>query len=404
MLRKSILKISIVSGGNVFNAVLGFTFLTAVAKNLAVEDFGKYALMTSLLVFLSKLMDLGTNSIFVAESIADTRKLKDTLFSLKIMQFIVAVPITLVLLKVFNLLDQNITWLFIVGLLAYGINLLLFAYFQRVEMFIHLVLINTIPAAIKGLFAVLVFVGIFNLTLTSAFAIFALSMLSCTVMYVLVPKELKQPRFVTTETLSLLSKSISGGAAQGIGFGWSAIGNGLAKLFKTFTDVGIYSLADKIANIFTLVALGIFTVLLPKQAKQKRSNNEYNWRETLLLGMGVLILAIFAMFSAEFFVEIVFGSKFAESKKLLDILIIASAITAIHTFMESYYFIEKNTMPLLIITLVKLFALIAGSYLLIPLYELPGLAVAQLIAALGALLISGSYIYFKTEQAKKHLI
>ena len=66
---RSLYNISIVSTGNIFNAVLGMLFLFAVAKTLSIEVFGKYALITSVLVSISKIIDFGTNSIYVSNSL-----------------------------------------------------------------------------------------------------------------------------------------------------------------------------------------------------------------------------------------------------------------------------------------------------------------------------------------------
>jgi len=71
----SLKKVSFVSSGNLFNAVIGLVYLAAVAKNLSLEDFGKYAVLTALLTSISRLIDFGTNSMFVAKSITDSENI-----------------------------------------------------------------------------------------------------------------------------------------------------------------------------------------------------------------------------------------------------------------------------------------------------------------------------------------
>ena len=58
MFSTSMIRIAFVGGGNAAGAGLGLLFLTAVARSLSLEDFGKYALITSVMVSLSRLMDL----------------------------------------------------------------------------------------------------------------------------------------------------------------------------------------------------------------------------------------------------------------------------------------------------------------------------------------------------------
>lgn len=82
MRKKSFINIFVVGAGNGINAILGLMFFTAVARTLSIEDFGKYALLASLLVSLSKIMDFGTNSLFVAKSIAKTQQYVNRFFSL----------------------------------------------------------------------------------------------------------------------------------------------------------------------------------------------------------------------------------------------------------------------------------------------------------------------------------
>ena len=87
MRKKPFLDIFVVGAGNGINALLGIMFFTAVARTLPIEDFGKYALLTSLLVSLSKIMDFGTNSLFVAKSITKPQQYINRFFTLKIILF-----------------------------------------------------------------------------------------------------------------------------------------------------------------------------------------------------------------------------------------------------------------------------------------------------------------------------
>jgi len=84
----------------------------------------------------------------------------------------------------------------------------------------------------------------------------------------------------------------------------------------------------------------------------------------------------------------VFGEKFSDSLSLLNILILAAAVTAIHTFMDNYFFIEEKTKTLMTITIGKLGMFILTAVSLIPRFGLIGLASANLIAALFALVIT----------------
>ena len=84
MLKKSLIKISYVSLGNILNAGLGFLYIAAVAKTLELNDFGKYALLASFLVIIAKIIDFGTNSIYVAGTISNKEDLNEIFFGVKL--------------------------------------------------------------------------------------------------------------------------------------------------------------------------------------------------------------------------------------------------------------------------------------------------------------------------------
>lgn len=388
MQKKSFFNIAIVGGGNGINALLGFLFFTAVARTLTIEDFGKYALITSLLVSLSKLIDFGTNSNFVAKSITKAEDYTNRFFSLKIILFFVASFISLLTLYFLNLVNSRISILFIFGLLAYGINITLFAYFQRLEKFVDAVLLNTIPSIIKAVAATLVFLGVFQPNLTQAFAIFSLSIFGSVFLVRKLPRKFLVTKFSTTGVKKFFKQTFAAGASQIIKESWLAIANSIVKLTKTFSDLGIFSLAHKIADIFMLVSMSIFTVLLPKNAQRKKIKERYNIKETGVIAIGILILSLIVMYVAQIFVVPVFGAKFEPSLDLLNILILASAVTAIHSFMDNFFFVEEKTKTLLNITVLKLIFFVSVSLALIPQFSVLGIAFADLGAAIFALLLT----------------
>lgn len=392
MLKKSFLSISFVGVGNVFNAALGFLFITAAAKTLPVSDFGRYALLSSLLVSLSKLMDFGTNSLFVAKSITSEQDILDKFFFLRLVLFIIALPVSLLVIYFLHLATPAILMLFVIGFIAYGINQTLFALFQKLEKFHFAILLNTIPAVIKGVLAALIFLKVVDLDLTRAFAVFSLTIISSIFLIPLLPKELRTFRLTRPSIFPFFKKAFPAGISLLINEGWLTISDTVAKITRTFTDVGIFSLANKIADIFSLASLSIFTVLLPKNAARKKEDLAYDLKETFLWSGILLVLAVAAIFTAKVFIQIVFGDKFAGSIGLLNILIFASALTAIHKFMDNYFFVEEQTKFLLFITTSKLTVFLILSFILIPALSLRGLALANLLAAVSALTITLSAI------------
>jgi O-antigen/teichoic acid export membrane protein len=395
ILKNPFAKISAVSAGNIFNAVIGLTFLTAVARSLSVDDFGRYALLTSLLVLISKVIDFGTNSLYVTRAIKNEEHQHDIFVTSKLVLFTAAIPLAIAGLYIVNLLELNNFLIFLVGLFAYGINYTFFALFQKLEEFHIVVGLNTLPALIKALGAILIFTGVITINLTSAFFIFSVSILFSAVFYFYLPKEFQTFSFNLNGVNALIKRAAPAGVSLMVNNGWSAIANSVAKIAKTFTDVGIFSVADKVANIFTLISVSIFTVLLPKNARRKKENLEYDLKETLLLSGGILMLALAVTLISQILVIPVFGIRYADSVGLLGILIFASAFTAINTFVDNYFFVEEKTEFLFYITSAKLVTFLVGAFVLIPMFALRGLAFAQLGAALVSLVLTFTAIWYR---------
>lgn len=387
-------QVSFVSAGNLLNAGLGLIFLTACAKVLPVDDFGKYALITTLLVFMSKVVDFGSNSVFVAESlkIGESAGLIKRFYVLKLFLFGVAGLLSILTLCLLGFNSFRVLIVFSLGLVFYSVNVTFFAIFQSLEQFGQAVLLNTIPAGLKALFGGLVLMNLVTLSFISAFAIFALSMGLSVLLYALIPRKFKPAYGLhgsATEFLAMFKSSVPAGIAQLIAQGWPAIANTIVKLAKSFTDVGVFYLADKLANVFSLISLSIFTVILPHNARRKSENLPHDLKETVLLGVLVLLLAVGFVSVSGIFVSKLFGDKFSGSLLILDLLIIASAISAIHAFMENYFYVHDSTKTIMYISLAKLLVFIMMALVLIPVFSLKGLAISQLLSAIiGLVLVS----------------
>lgn len=404
MYNKSLFRILFIGFGNFFNAGLGFLFIAAVARSLSLADFGKYALLTSFLVFVAKITDFGTNSLYVAKAIRGVGQSLDKFLSLKIFLLLSAIPVSLFFLLFFNFTQTEIVFIYLLGLFSYAINFALFGLFQKIENFLLLILLNTIPASIKGIFATLILLGIFKINMVQAFLIFSGSIIPSLFLYFYLPSELKSFRISTQGIKELFSETLPAGISQLTSEGWSAIANGIAKIAQSFENVGIYSLADKISGTFSLVSLSIFTVLLPKNAKYKKETNSYDLTETVFLALGVITLSFAAIVVGRYLVPVVFGEKFRESLTILNVLIFANAFTAIHTFMENYFFVEEQTGKLPLIYAAKLISFAFLVILLVPAYNLSGLAYSQLFAAILATVTTTILIIKTATQPKENLI
>lgn len=389
LVKRSFVKIILVGAGNIINALLGFLFISSVAKILDTGSFGKYALLSTLLVAVSKLTDFGTNSVYVADSIAtEDKKLTNIFYTLKIILLLFSITVSIVVLKILNLGSLTLSLYFVLGLIAYCINYTLNAFFQKKEKFFHLVSLNTLPAIIKGVSAILILTGKMEINLDVSFGIFSLSIFSSSLLSISLLDEIKKFKLDFSKTKEYLTKSSPAGISQLIHEGWPSLSNSIAKITGSFSNVGIYSLAEKISNILYLASVSIFTVLLPKNAYAKKRNEKYNFKEVFIISLLVILMAFFGTFASKFFVSEFFGDKFSESLPLLSFLVFASAFTSIQMFMENYFFIENKTNYIMYINVGRLILFLALSWLFIPNLSLKGLSLSNLLSSIFSLVLS----------------
>lgn len=393
---KAFSKILLVGVGNGLTAGFGLFFLWVTAKFLDLDSFGKYSLSIGFLVFMSKLIDFGTNSIFVSESIHQSQnesRLVSEFFASKVMLFGISVPISLIFLRVFGLWETSMIIGFIVGLAGYAILYSIQPLFQKDEAYGRLVFVNSVPAVVKGLAAVLILLGVIKINYVSAFWIFALSALFVSPVSFLLPDKYKNVKLSWIGLSEVISKSYHAGLSQLIYEGWGSVQNIITKLFGTFSHVGVYSLANKISAVFTVISVSIFTVLLTKNSKRKAATGVYDFTETGILVGGVLFFALVTAVLAELLFDRLFGPQFKSALRILDILILANAFTTIQNFSENYFFANQKPQLIFLPNLAKLISLLGLSVILVSRFGLVGLAISSLAASVVGLTYSSVLIW-----------
>jgi len=399
-MKDSVKNISLVSATNLTNLGLGLILFVAVATKLPKEDFGIYGLLTLLLVSLSKLIDFGSNSNYVTEFISKSRHYLNELISFKIYSFIGSATLSLIILIFVNQIsNSNIIISFILGLLFYGINYTLFALFQRDEEFFKASLLNFIPGLIKAIFGGLIFLDYIAADLTVSFMIFSLSMVGSSFFLIFKFQDLKNFKFMP-HIFHFVKNFYLAGISQIINESWGTISNQILKLLKTLADLGTFSLASKLSNVFSLISYSIYTVILTSNAKRRRDETGYNIKESLILGLFLIFLATIGSIVSPYFFKLLFNNKFDESIIIFSILIFSQAFTSIHKFLDNYFFVEEKSKTLFLITNIKLIFFVILSVIFTNNYGIIGLAFADLVVSIGTTIFTFSYI-ISTQRYKK---
>jgi PST family polysaccharide transporter len=399
-MKDSLKNISLVSVTNLVNLGFGLVLFLAVATKLSKEEFGIYGLLTLLLVSFSKLIDFGSNSNYVTEFISKNKQYLNELVSFKIYAFFFAAFLSVVVLIFLNQISQvEILSSFILGLFFYGVNYTLFALFQRDEEFIKASLLNFIPATIKLCFGSLILLELITINLSQAFIIFSLSMAGSLFFVFFKYKELKEVK-LKLNVKHFVRNFYLAGFSQTINESWSTISNQILKILKSLADLGTFSLASKLSNVFSIISFSIYTVILTSNAKRRRDETGYNIKESLILGLFLIFLATVGSIIAPYFFKLIFDDKFDDSIIIFSILIFSQAFTSIHKFLDNYFFIEEKSITLLKITSTKLVFFIILSIILTSSYGIVGLAFADLIVSISTTIFTFSYI-INTQRYKK---
>jgi len=408
-MKSSFKNLSIVGFSNFVNLGLGLILFSAAAKTLTLDDFGVYSFLTILLVWFSKFIDFGSNSDFVSNFLGRSKNYLNELINFKIISFFVSSIIGSFTIygavnyyyhfksEIINLNLDLVIPFFILGLFFYGINYLLFALYQREEKFIKASLLNFIPALIKGSIGFLVLLGFLKIDLNYFFGIFSFSMIGSSLFLIDKVGDLRNFKF-DFKISHFLKNFFLAGTSQQINESWVTISNVLAFVFKNLTDLGNYSFASKLSNVFSVISYSIYTVILTSNAKRKRDSLEYNLKESLILGGFLILLAIIGTLLAPSIIPAIFGDKFNESIAIFSILIFSGALSSIHKFLDNYFFIEEKSLTLFALTSLKLILFIGLSFIFINSFGILGLALADLAVSFLTTTLTFTYIYLSLKR------
>ena len=392
-MKSSFKNLSVVGVLNLINLGLGLLLFTSAASKLNTEEFGIYSLLTLLLVWFSKIIDFGSNSNYVSSFLSKGQNFLNELINYKIISFIVTSTVALLVLNL--IIAQNqinlIVPIFITGLFFYGINYLLFALFQKEEKFFKASLLNFVPALIKGTVGVLVILNFIKLDLIGFFSIFALSIAGSSIFLIYQIKQIS--KFKLDLRISHYFKSFFlAGTSQQINESWGPISNFLTFLLRNLSDLGNYSFASKLSNVFSVFSYSIYTVILTSNARRKKDDKNYNLFESIILGLILLLIATAGTLAAPSLINYFFQGKFNESIAVFGILIFSGAFSSIHKFLDNYFFIEEKSVTLFKITTFKLVLFLTLSIIFINSFGIIGLALADLIVSILITVITFTYI------------
>ena len=167
--------------------------------------------------------------------------------------------------------------------------------------------------------------------------------------------------------------------------------------YFNLSDVGVYSLANRIAGITGLLSSGFFMAYSPlffelaNNNKQDSEKNIFNYN-TISIIIVLLIAFSVSFFSKELLV-IFLDRKYYEAYNLVPIMALSSVMIYVNGLIGLYYQQSKKTKQDMYITILLGIINVLLNFLLVPIYNVYGAAASVLIS----FLIGGivSYYYAK---------
>ncbi|MBI4091337.1 hypothetical protein HY419_01130, partial [candidate division WWE3 bacterium] len=275
-----------------------------------------------------------------------------------------------------------------------ALNDYIFAHFQALENYLLTSLVNILPALAKLIFAFLLLFLLTNSSLEKTFFLYVSALLSSSLLIPLVKSgKTEEAVYLKDGLKDLALLGFPAGIAQALILALPVINNSILLATSSFTLVADFSLAEKIASIFAILAYSIFTVMLPQKAKEVFITKFYDFKHAIILSFVVGIAVAITYALSEPVISSLFGEKYLNSIPILKILAVSAGINSIFIFMENYFLIFNKTGVLLRLNSLRVLGLvILGSFLALN-YGPVGLAIANLAVALLTLVALALEIY-----------
>ncbi len=403
--------LSLVLVGNITAGGLGFLSILIISRVLTVSAFGLFNLALSIMIILSSLSGLGTETGMVTLAsfhLRDGRPGKAVrvirvgscaraVFSLIIAMivFLAAHPLSTNIFHYPELIP--LIKLCAIGIFIISIATVLKGIFFTYQLFKRSVVQQLLVDIIK-LLAVFCFVYLLRMGKVTALAIFTMAPL-LGIIYGFV---------MLKDHLTIKSEQVPGLYRRLFNFSkWMFISN-LCALTLPYVGIfmlsrmdgseaaGIYALALNLTYIFPVVIYSFNSVLLPEVSrfKEKEQFVKYfknSMKVSFFIAAAIIPVLIFSSRVIPFF----FGVKYAGSVPVFNLLLLGFLAIAVNSTLRILLFSIERPLVVAIVDVSRIFIMIIASYILIPYLGVKAPAIAYLLVNALALAYLAIYIFKK---------
>lgn len=386
----------------VYNKLIGGIFSIIAARILGVSDFGKYALVITLLSFFYILSDWGLSTLTIreiAKSQLDTKKY--LIYTMGLRLLLAGISFSLLFgLSIFLDYPSEITILItIVGLSIFPNNILnsfnsiLNAYEKMYIPSIMCMAFNTIflilgilclhfGLGLLGLISIITFLSFINTILTSYFIRGFLMPLKIHFEYSFCKKIFAEATpFAILSALSII---------------YFRVDTIILSKIKTLETVGFYNAAYKIVEFLMFIPASLVLAYFPQMSRQAKSSvNELRTsyiKSVKYLLAFIIPIAISCSFFSKYIILILFGKQFLPSSMALKILIWAVVFMFINAPFGNILYNSKRIYKYIPFQILLTLLNIALNLILIPRWGYLGASYVTLITEIVAFIVQICFI------------
>lgn len=384
--------------GKAIILIISAVSIGILTRYLGTSSYGKFSLALVYMQFFGILADVGLFTIVVREISKNPRRTEEIVgntFGLRLVLSLLVVSLAGALSLVLPYPPEVRMAISLVGLaILFGLmNSSLLTVFQAKLRMDYSVISDT-TGRFASFLAVL-FVVYYNLGFYAAVATTALGTLATLLVTVILVRRLVKVRMRADFTLwkRILIASIPLGLALAINQLYFRIDTIILSMFRSYHEVGLYSLAYKIIEILLTVP-GFFMNSVFPLLSQYVAGSDSRVRMTLQTSFDFLLMlavpvAVGGLIIAEPIILLAGGAEFAEAARPLKVLVFAVGVSFLN-LLFGYALIAKDKLkPNLVLSIGGLTTNIILNFIFIPQYGMMAAAINTLLSEL--LVFGGAY-------------
>ena len=374
-----------------------------VARYLGPEKFGLYNYATSIVSFLTPFTGISLISIIVRD-LARTPSEKDNILGTTFLIFLVGGAITVPLAVILSLLLEpgNQTIQILVGVIAFSNILLAFdtidIWFQSQTQSKQIVVARRSSGLIAAIFK-LTLIQLHAPLIAFAWTIsveLVLSAISMMITFELKGNSIKKWRFIPGRAKEMIREGLPLILAGISIYIYSKIDQVmLGSLLTDKSQLGFYSIAVKISEVFNFLPMIVASSIFPKLSTLDVEDVEYQNKLQvyfdIMLFLWLIVALPISLFSSPI-ILFLYGSDYSPAARILGVYVWAQFGANLGVARSSFLTIKGILKYSLYLGIIGAFLSIGLNYFLIPQYQAMGATIATLITNLVVIVLANFFI------------